>query len=171
MRRYHAAVSDFVPPPGVTWRSSTRSWRPGDVIGHNDAAPYNAVWDIEHDRLVGFFDWDFAAPCPAVRDLAFVAFSWVPLHARDVATAEGFTRFAERPRRLRTLLDAYGYDGSTAELLDAVRVRIVDHVAELRRLAVAGDPSSERLVRNGVAAGLERALDEADRDRSDLLNG
>lgn len=103
-----------------------------------------------------------------MRDLAYVAFSWVPLHARDVTVAGGFTRFAERPRRLRLLLDAYGYDGSTAELLDAVRARIADHVAELRRLAGSGDPP---LVRDGVAAELERALDELDRDRGDLLNG
>ncbi len=71
-------------------RFVARSWQPGDVIGHNDAAPYNAVWDIKHDRLVGFVDWDFAGPCPSVRDLAFVALSWVPLHARDVTAAGGF---------------------------------------------------------------------------------
>ncbi len=171
LRRYHRAVSDFVPPPGAVWRGSSRSWQPGDVVGHNDAAPYNAVWDVEHDRLVGFFDWDFAGPCPAVRDLAFVAFSWTPLHARDAAAEGGFTRFAERPHRLRMLLDAYGYGGSTVELLDAVRVRITDHVAELRRLAAAGDPPFARLVRDGAAAALERAVDELDRDRADLASG
>lgn len=67
LRSYHDAVQDFVPPGTARWRTGTRPWRPGDVIGHNDAAPYNAVWRPHPDgtgRLVGFFDWDFAAPCP-----------------------------------------------------------------------------------------------------------
>src|ERR1700733_7311044 len=59
------------------WRTSLRPWQPWDIIGHNDATPYNAVWrplasgpDISArgdagpgERLVGFVDWDFAAPC------------------------------------------------------------------------------------------------------------
>jgi hypothetical protein len=56
------------------------STRVSDIIGHNDAAAYNAVWrpiapdpdnrargdDGPGERLVGFVDWDFAAPCPPI---------------------------------------------------------------------------------------------------------
>lgn len=180
--RYHDAVADFVPPAGARWRTSLRPWRPGDVVGHNDAAPYNAVWepttaghDVSHadvdgsnGRLVGFIDWDFAAPCPPLWDLAFVVFSWVPLHARDVVTAEGFTRFADRPRRLRLLLDAYGYTGTVHTVLDAVRARIHEHARGLRELAAAGDPLFTRLVDDGVIDGLDRALAQLGQDAATL---
>jgi hypothetical protein len=165
LRRYHDAVASFVPPPEARWRTSTRPWRPGDVIGHNDAAPYNAVWDEASGDLVGFVDWDFAAPCPPVYDLAFVAFSWVPLHARDVVAAEGFTDFADRPRRLRLLLDAYGWTGDVATVLDAVRQRVTDHADGLRRLAADGDPLFRRLVDDGVLDSLDRALAQLEQDR------
>jgi aminoglycoside phosphotransferase (APT) family kinase protein len=173
LRRYHDAVADYQPRPGSIWRTSTGQWRPGDVIGHNDAAPYNAVWSVEPPdpraaRLVGFIDWDFAAPCPAVWDLAFVAFSWVPLHARDVVISEGFTDFADRPRRLRLLLSSYGYSGSTDTLLAAVQARIAAHAAGLREGAEAGDPLFGRLVDDGVIDGLDRALDELAQDRPDF---
>jgi hypothetical protein len=172
LRDYHDAVADFIPPRGARWRTSLRPWRPGDIIGHNDAAPYNAVWrpiapdpdnrargdDGPGERLAGFVDWDFAAPCPPIWDLAFVVFSWVPLHARDVVTEEGFTSFAERPRRLRLLLDAYGYTGTTHAVLEAVRSRINDHARSLRDLAAAGDPLFTRLVNGGIIDGLDRAL-------------
>ena len=173
LRRYHDAVADFVPPPQARWRTSRRPWRQGDVIGHNDAAPYNAVWEntasgsddttrngagASGGRLVGFVDWDFAAPCPPLWDLAFVAFSWVPLHAREVVTAEGFTRFADRPRRLRLLLDAYGHAGSVHSVLRAVSARIEEHARGLRGLAAAGDPLFARLVDDGVIDTLDRAL-------------
>lgn len=171
LRRYHSAVADFVPAPDAVWRSAARAWRPGDVIGHNDAAPYNAVWDPGTGRLVGFVDWDFAGPCPPIVDLAFLAFAWVPLHAREVADGDGFTRFAERARRLRLLLDAYDHDVDGDELLDAVHTRIENHARELRRRATAGEAAFVRLVRDGAADGLERALTELARDRSALLAG
>lgn len=108
LRRLHDTTAAYVPPPDAVWLSG-RPWRSGLVIGHHDASPYNAVWD---DGLVGFVDWDTAGPSSRELDLAFTALSWVPLHSRRVASEMmGFTAFEDRPRRLRLLLDAYGYDG------------------------------------------------------------
>jgi len=50
LRRYHQAVADFVPLVDAVWREG-RAWKPGMIVAHNDAAPYNAVWDA--GRLVG----------------------------------------------------------------------------------------------------------------------
>jgi phosphotransferase family enzyme len=97
LRTFHAAVATFRPPTNAVWREGG-TWRPGLIVGHNDAAPYNAAW--ADGRLVGFFDWDFAAPVTVEWDLAFTAFAWVPPHARHVFAVEGFTAFADRPRRL-----------------------------------------------------------------------
>lgn len=171
LRRYHHAVREFVPPADARWRIGSHVWRPGDVIGHNDAAPYNAVWRSRldtHTRLVGFIDWDFASPCPPVWDLAFTAFSWVPLHAREVVVAEGFNDFAARPRRLRLLLDAYGWTGTVSEVLDVVQARIAAHIQDVRALADAGDPLFLRLIDSGVLNALTRAMRELDQDRPEL---
>ena len=97
-------------------------------------------------------------------DLAFVVFSWVPLHARHVAAADGFTDVGGRPRRLRRLLDAYGYEGSAGDVLDVVHARVAAHAQGIRRQAAAGDPPSVRLVDAGVADDLDQALLELDRD-------
>lgn len=167
LRGYHDVVADYVPSAKARWRPSRRPWRPGDVVGHNDAAPYNAVWEPT-GRLVGFIDWDFAAPCQPLSDLAFVVFSWVPLHARHVVRAEGFTRWADRPRRLRLLLDAYGYSGTVDAVLQAVQARISEHAQGLRELAAAGDPLFSRLVDSGVIDDLDRALAELSQDAPSL---
>lgn len=53
LRSYHAAVANYVPPDDAIWREGG-TWQKGLIVGHNDAAPYNAVW--HGDRLIGFFD-------------------------------------------------------------------------------------------------------------------
>ena len=91
-----------------------------------------------------------------IWDLAFVVFSWVPLHARDVVVPEGFTDFASRPRRLRMPLDAYGYTGSVSQVLDAVTARVTAHMQDVRDLANAGNPLFARLIDSGVLNALNR---------------
>lgn len=157
LRDLHRAVADFTPPDGAVWREGG-TWRPGMVIGHNDAAPYNAAWS--DGRLTGFFDWDFAGPVTAEWDLAFTAFAWVPLHARAVVAAEGFTRFEDRPRRLRLFLDAYGWPGPLPEFVDVVRGRVAASAEGIRRTAAAGDPAYQRMIEQGVDRSLETAVRE-----------
>ncbi|HUY52385.1 MAG TPA: phosphotransferase [Streptosporangiaceae bacterium] len=159
LRGYHQAAADFVPPAGARWRSGGQ-WDAGLIIGHNDAAPYNAVW--RDRRLAGFIDWDMAGPVTPEWDLAFAAFSWVPLHARQAAVSEGFTDFGSRPRRLRQFLAAYGWAGGAGDFIDVIRARVRAHLTGLHSLAAAGDPLFARLVAQGVAASLETALAELD---------
>jgi hypothetical protein len=154
MRDYHQSVAGFVPPPGAVWRAGG-TWAPGLIIGHNDTAPYNAAW--YQGTLAGFFDWDFAGPVTPEWDLAFAAFSWVPLHARHVVATEGFTDFAARPRRLHQFLRTYGWPGASAEFLGVVQARVQAHADGIRDLAAAGDQVSGRLLRQGVADDLDQA--------------
>lgn len=162
LRDFHAAARSFVPPPGSQWFGDRSTLRPGELLGHHDAAPYNAVWDPAAGVLVGFIDWDLASPAEPVRDLAFVALSWVPLSARDVAAVQGFAPDVDRARRLRLLLDAYGWAGGTGAVLAAVRQRALDHAAGLRRAAANGYGPAVALVAEGVADDFERAVTELD---------
>jgi aminoglycoside phosphotransferase (APT) family kinase protein len=157
LRDFHEAVSDFKPAPDAVWRLG-QPWADGLVIGHNDAAPYNAVW--RDGRLAAFIDWEFAAPVTRDWDLAYVAFSWVPLHARDVVEAEGFTDFEARPARLLRLLRRYGWEGDASAFVQLVRERALSIADALRRLAADGDADAARLLAQGHAASCERAAAE-----------
>ncbi|TYB48140.1 phosphotransferase [Actinomadura chibensis] len=155
MRRLHDTTAGFVPPDGAVWLAG-QSWRPGLVIGHHDASPYNAVWD-EESGLVGFVDWDTAGPSSREFDLAHLALTWVPLQARHVAAFQGFTEFEDRSRRLHLLLDAYGYDGDRAAFAGAVTGRARRQAAVIRRMAAAGQPNLLPF-----AADLDKAAAEID---------
>lgn len=159
LRDFHAASRSFVPPPDAHWFGGRDELRPGELIGHRDAAPYNAVWTGTGLVVI---DWDLAHPMLPVQDLAFVALTWVPLTARDVAAADGFPPDADRPRRLRMLLDAYGWTGTEAEVLAAVRARAAEHAQGLRAAAAAGYQPAVELVAEGVAEAFDRAVAELD---------
>jgi hypothetical protein len=128
------------------------------AVGHNDAAPYNAAW--ADGQLVGFFDWDFAAPVTVEWDLALTAFAWIPLHARHIVAAEGFTAFEDRLRRLRLFLAAYGWTEPVDAFIETVRQRVSASADGMRRLAAAGDPAFQLMLRQGVDTALETAVDE-----------
>jgi hypothetical protein len=157
LRDYHHAVADFVPPADAEWRMGGH-WAPGEIICHNDAAPYNAAW--VGDRLLGFFDWDFAGPAALEWDLAFTACAWVPMHARHVAAAEGFTAFGDRRRRLSLFLGAYGWEGQVADLLAVLDRRLQAHCEDVLRLAREGDALFQQLVDNGVVRDVVTARAE-----------
>lgn len=144
---FHTAVLDFDPGVNAVWREGG-IWRPGLVIGHNDAAPYNAVWNT--DGLVGFFDWDLAGPLEQDSDLAWMAFSWIPLHARDVVEAEGFTNFDDRRRRLELFLQEYGSELTVNQLLDILRLRILEIINSMRLTAASGDLSYQKMLELGL---------------------
>src|SRR4051812_25885378 len=131
LRRLHDATADFVPPSDAVWFAG-QSWRPGLVIGHHDAAPYNAVW--RRGQLAGFVDWDTAGPSTRELDLAFSALMWVPLLAAGTAWPVPAGTVEDRARRLHLLLDGYRYAGNRAAFAAVVASRARINADVTRRL-------------------------------------
>lgn len=155
MRAYHDATRTFVPPKDAVWLVG-QPWRPGMVIAHNDAAPYNAVW--RNGALVGFVDFDIACPSEVELDLAYTALTWVPLHSGQSLGAKGPAGHDERRHRLGLLLDAYRYDGDRISFGATIAHRARLNAAVIRQQAAQGNPASVALL--PTAADLEKAAAE-----------
>jgi len=152
LRRLHDATASFRPAADAVWFLG-RSWQPGMVIAHLDAAPWNVVWS--DGELVGFVDWDTASPSRREEDLAFSALTWVPLLTAGIAEPVGFTDPGDRRRRFHLFLGAYGYDGDPAAVRDAILGRVERNVAVIRELAGTGEPAFRQML--PWAADLERS--------------
>jgi hypothetical protein len=152
LRRIHDVTAGFVPPADERWFTG-RTMQPGWVVGHQDAAPYNAAMD--GDRLVGFFDWDMASPSPREFDLAFSALVWVPLGAPNPGEQLGVHDLEDRSRRLHLFLDAYDYDGDRHAFGPAVVQRARRQASVIRDLANSGDRAAIALL--PIAGHLERS--------------
>ncbi|MET0418609.1 MAG: phosphotransferase, partial [Actinoplanes sp.] len=152
LRRVHDLTTGFVPPADECWFIGG-SMGPELIVGHQDAAPYNAV--VDDGRLVGFCDWDIAGPSSRDWDLAFSALTWVPLASPRDGTPPDLP---ERSRRLHLLLDAYGYDGDRRAFGAVVPQRARRQAGVIRDMADAGDTASIALL--PIAALLERSAND-----------
>jgi hypothetical protein len=143
LRRLHDATVSFRPPADEKWFIDG-AVQPGLIVGHQDAAPYNAVMD--GDRLVGFCDWDIASPSSREYDLALSALWWVPFCPQSGVERLGFRDFDKRSHRLHLLLDAYGYDEDRQGFGAVIVQRARQQAAAIRQMADNGNPGATRLL-------------------------
>lgn len=154
LRRYHDAVADYRPDEKSRWWYHDGAPCGGEIVCHNDFAPYNAVF--ADGRLRGVIDWDIAGPAHPLWDLAFCAWSWVPLHHPDLTRSLGGPGEEAQAARLIALCDAYGHDDAAA-LLPIVIERVAASRDGIRSRASA-DEAVGALVRAGHDEDMERTL-------------
>lgn len=144
LREYHDLVEGFRPEGSRTWRQAERELADDEIICHNDPGVYN--WIIQSGHFVAMIDWDLAGPGKPIDDLAFLAWTALPLYRETPA--------AEVACRLDVLVDAYGEWGPMT-ILDAVEARMTmasDRIAAgqergdegMLNLAKLGEPQRTR---------------------------
>jgi hypothetical protein len=137
LRQIHDATVDFVAPVDG-WRYQVGAPRTGDVVCHNDFAPYNMLF--RSGDPVGVIDWDFAAPAPREWDVAHALWRFIPLYPPARWWMGELSDFppALSVRRMRVL--CRGYDiAPTQHLLDVVEERQRVVFQTIKTLAKAGD--------------------------------
>jgi hypothetical protein len=77
LRRLHDATLGYVAPEGATWQFVYPDPTRHEVVCHNDVAPYNMVFVDGRPRAL--IDFDTAGPGPRVWDIAYAAYTFVPL--------------------------------------------------------------------------------------------
>ncbi len=155
IRELHDATAGFALDAGP-WRFFDVE-RP-ELVGHNDAAPYNVVF--HGDRVVGVFDWDLAGPTTRLLELAHLAWTSVPLYravpARDAA------------RRLELVATTYGGGVHARQILHAVPVLKRVGIEGIRAWVEAGDPAGVAQAAVGEPGRTEQALAELERRSLDI---
>jgi Phosphotransferase enzyme family len=155
VRRFHDAAASFTPLADAAWQQTAAFPGGGEVICHNDLAPWNTVF--AHQRPVAFIDWDLAAPGPRWWDVSFAIWHFVPLYG-DLATDPfGMAEFEPRARRTRLFCDAYGL-ADRGELVDKILERQRASRRAIKQAADAGDPAYQRLWDMGAGAGVQRQI-------------
>ncbi len=77
LRMFHDAQFGFTPPPHAIWRAFGPPPPDAEVICHHDAAPHNMIWRT--DGTLALIDFDLASPGSRIYDVAYAAWTWVPI--------------------------------------------------------------------------------------------
>jgi hypothetical protein len=149
-RRYHDAVADFVAPPDAAWQFTVGAPHAGELICHNDIAPWNIVFDGTRPR--GLIDWDFAAPAPRAWDIAYALWRCVPLYG-----GEEFGGPDKQARRIKLFCDVYGL-ADRRGLLDTIAWRQQVLHDTLVVWGQAGVPGFAEMLRDGHADGIRNDI-------------
>lgn len=138
LRRFHDTVRGFRTGGPRRWRFLTADVGPGQLVCHNDVAPYNFA--VDGGSLVGVFDWDLASPADPIDDVGFLAWNCVPLF-RDVDPPDA-------AKRLRVVAAAYG-GYSAGEILRRSVVRMLTATDRIAAGQAAGDQGMLNLAKVG----------------------
>jgi Phosphotransferase enzyme family len=122
IRSYHDLIAKWDQPEDG-WQRAPGTGLRGDVICHNDLAPWNFLH--HRDRVTGLFDWDVAAPGARAWDLAYFAYSWAPLAAPENRAAMGRPSDPAMAHRMRLVRDGYGCSPTLwADVIAAIPDRV-----------------------------------------------
>jgi hypothetical protein len=145
IRAYHDAAATF-PWAGREWMFEPR--QPVETVCHNELFPWNTVF--RSGVPVAFIDWDTAAPGPRAWDLGLAAWRWVPFSRDEKCRAIGLpTGIADKARRFRLLLDAYGIEPDIGIIMTGIE-RMRNFLDHLSRLAADDSEWEVELARRGV---------------------
>ncbi|MGN6813965.1 MAG: phosphotransferase [Thermomicrobiales bacterium] len=158
LRRYHDSVAGFTPPAAAAWRFGVGAPTSGDVICHNDVAPWNTI--VANGQPVAFIDWDVAAPAPRAWDIAYALWRFAPLYD-DAACSTPIKQGC----RMRVFCDAYGLV-DRSELLDTIEQRQRALHDSIVQWATAGEPAFSAMLRDRHAAGIVRDIAYLHRHRT-----
>lgn len=81
-----------------------------EIVAHHELGPHNTIF--QESRLIGFIDWDDAAPGTRLRDLANAVYNFVDVsHWANQAANE-------QARRIQLMCATYGWDDPIALIND-----------------------------------------------------
>lgn len=153
VRAYHDAAATF-PWTGREWQVPVR--QPVETVCHNDLKPGNVVFRA--GVPVALIDWESAAPGPRAWDLGYAAWYWVPFWSEERCRAAGLpTSIADKARRFRLLLDAYGVELDVGILRTGIE-RMRQYLDYLWTLVAAGSEWEVTAARRGVLDELAREI-------------
>ncbi|MCG7376756.1 aminoglycoside phosphotransferase family protein [Paenibacillus sp. ACRSA] len=157
LRSYHDATVGFT----TSLKSQNDYPDPSqhEVVCHNDAAPYNMVFQ---DKIpVGIIDFDMAGKGPRIWDIVYTLYTSVPLSGfspgeadRTVFPYNSAKHAFMRKNRIKLFFDTYGIDIPT-DLKQWVIQRIRKMCSTLTERAASGDAAFSKLIEEGHLAHYE----------------
>jgi tRNA A-37 threonylcarbamoyl transferase component Bud32 len=173
-RRLHEAARDFqVEPqhePIARRAQGSLAEYDGPLMCHQDVCESNVV--VRDGRAVAFIDFDLAAPCDPVFDIAMAAHYWVPLRdPADLDHSRAHLTSDDLVRRFHRYLEVFGLaDDERHRVIRCHQTWCERIIPGMRRQAQSGHAGFKQIWEAGFEARVRRQIAWVDANRAALVN-
>ncbi|GII67122.1 phosphotransferase [Sphaerisporangium krabiense] len=165
VRRFHDAVSTFVPPSDAVWVDGSGDDAEPELVGHCDITPENVVF--RGSTPWALIDFDMARPTTRLFDVVTTLRHWAPI--ADPIDRDPAHRMVDVGRRIRVFCDAYGLEGrDRRRLLELSRLRFGRSYVAMRARAIEDGGGWARMWEGGAGERIRRAADWLDANWDEL---
>ncbi|MBR6366668.1 MAG: phosphotransferase [Lachnospiraceae bacterium] len=119
LKRYHEVGSKYIANLRGDEPWMLPKVEPVEVMCHGDYAPYNVT--LVNAEPIGIIDFDTLHPGPALWDIAYAVYRWVPFTSPE--NPDHYDDLAEQIRKVKVFLDAYGATEEQREALPDMMVK------------------------------------------------
>jgi hypothetical protein len=126
LKEYHDIGSEYLHELHGDEKWMLSAVEPAEVMCHEDFAPYNVT--LIDGKPAGIIDFDTLHPGPALWDIAYAVYRWVPFTSPD--NPDHYDDTPEQIRKMKVFLDAYGATEKQRVELPAMMVKRLTALVE-----------------------------------------
>jgi hypothetical protein len=119
LKRYHDIGRDYIGELRGNEKWMLPIVKPEEVMCHGDFAPYNVT--LIDDTPMGIIDFDTLHPGPALWDIAYAVYRWIPFTSPE--NPDHYDDLDEQIRKMKVFTDAYGVTAEQREELPAMMIK------------------------------------------------
>jgi hypothetical protein len=119
LKRYHDIGRDYMQELRGNEKWMLPEVNPSEVMCHGDFAPYNVT--LIDEKPMGIIDFDTLHPGPALWDIAYAVYRWVPFTSPD--NPDHYDDIDEQIRKMKIFIDSYGATAQHRRELPAMMVK------------------------------------------------
>lgn len=168
LKKYHETGRKYVEKLSGNEKWMLPKVEPVEVMCHGDFAPYNVT--LVDGKPTGIIDFDTLHPGPALWDIAYAVYRWVPFTSPE--NSDHYDDINEQIRKARVFIDAYGATSQQRENLPGMMVKRLKALTEY--MTVQADNGNEDFAKNLEDGHLNIYLNDIDyiiSNERDIING
>lgn len=119
LKRYHDIGREYMKNLRGDEKWMLPEVEPLEVMCHGDFAPYNVT--LIDEMPMGIIDFDTLHPGPALWDVAYAVYRWVPFTSPE--NPDHYDDIDEQIRKAKVFMDAYGANSQQREELPGMMVK------------------------------------------------
>jgi hypothetical protein len=119
LKRYHNISRDYINELRGDEKWMLLPVKPAEVMCHGDFAPYNVT--LIDDTPMGIIDFDTLHPGPAIWDIAYAVYRWIPFTSPE--NPDHYDDLDEQIRKIKVFMDSYGANAGQRVDLPVIMIK------------------------------------------------